>query len=196
MEIFLCSCCGVSPVPKKVPGRGRARRICDLCHADGSYKAKNYRKHKERIAQAYVDSKLVKRCVVCAEPVAKFRTSFCSEKCYQESSKADAAIKDIRKRHRKDVAAKVFPAVIFDRDKWTCYLCGDPVEESLRGTRDPLAPEIDHVVPISRGGDHSAENVRCAHRRCNSLKNSLLLPELLSLINRISQTQSKLQPKN
>lgn len=29
---------------------------------------------------------------------------------------------------------------------------------------------IDHIIPVSRGGRHSWENVQLAHRRCNHLK--------------------------
>jgi hypothetical protein len=51
-----------------------------------------------------------------------------------------------------------------------CHLCGELVPLGLRGTTLPLAPELDHVVPLSRGGAHAKENVRLAHRKCNNLK--------------------------
>lgn len=33
-------------------------------------------------------------------------------------------------------------------------------------------PSIDHVIPISKGGRHSWDNVKLAHRLCNSVKSN------------------------
>jgi 5-methylcytosine-specific restriction endonuclease McrA len=35
---------------------------------------------------------------------------------------------------------------------------------------EPLAPTIDHIVPVSKGGDDTRANVQLAHFRCNSVK--------------------------
>lgn len=59
---------------------------------------------------------------------------------------------------------------VLRRDKWRCQLCGQRTPKELRGTEDPHAPEIDHIVPIAAGGNHLPENCQCACRRCNSLK--------------------------
>ena len=42
----------------------------------------------------------------------------------------------------------------------------------------PDAPEVDHIVPKSRGGTDDEANLRCAHRRCNQKKLSFLDEEL------------------
>ncbi len=54
---------------------------------------------------------------------------------------------------------------VFARDGWTCQYCGGPAEN------------VDHVVPRSRGGVHSWENVVAACRSCNSKKENRLLHE-------------------
>ena len=51
---------------------------------------------------------------------------------------------------------------VFSRDTWICQYCGGKAET------------MDHVVPRSRGGDHSWENVVAACRRCNSKKKDKL----------------------
>lgn len=51
---------------------------------------------------------------------------------------------------------------ILERDGACCYLCGGDVAP------DDLT--FDHVIPTSRGGAHTAENIRVAHGRCNSAK--------------------------
>jgi 5-methylcytosine-specific restriction endonuclease McrA len=35
---------------------------------------------------------------------------------------------------------------------------------------DPMSATIDHIIPISLGGRHCAENVQLAHRICNNKK--------------------------
>lgn len=59
---------------------------------------------------------------------------------------------------------------VFERDRWTCQLCGVKTPKALRGTCDQRAPEVDHIVPIAAGGDHVMENLQCACRRCNGEK--------------------------
>jgi hypothetical protein len=65
--------------------------------------------------------------------------------------------------------SKAFRLAIYERDSWTCQLCGDPVDRSATpSTR--LAPSLDHIECQSWAliPDHSAKNLRLAHRRCNS----------------------------
>jgi len=48
-----------------------------------------------------------------------------------------------------------------------CWLCGLPVDKGLHHL-DPMAPEVDEVIPVSLGGDPlSRANTRLAHRICN-----------------------------
>ncbi len=85
----------------------------------------------------------------------------------------DARIAD--RLRRKGVARRTAASVtgerititaLGDRDRWTCHLCGEFVNRELSG-RDPWMPSFDHVVPISRGGLDSWDNLRLAHLVCN-----------------------------
>ena len=58
---------------------------------------------------------------------------------------------------------------IYERDDWTCQLCGRPVDPTLRWPH-PMYKSLDHRVPISRGGSHTRDNVQLAHLSCNSRK--------------------------
>jgi 5-methylcytosine-specific restriction endonuclease McrA len=51
---------------------------------------------------------------------------------------------------------------VFARDDWKCQYCASPAEN------------LDHVVPRSKGGEHTWENVVAACRRCNSKKENRL----------------------
>jgi len=59
---------------------------------------------------------------------------------------------------------------IRERDEMLCHLCGDPVE--------PADLHFDHVVPLSRGGAHSEDNIAVAHGFCNLSKGTRLVEEL------------------
>jgi 5-methylcytosine-specific restriction endonuclease McrA len=58
---------------------------------------------------------------------------------------------------------------IFERDKWICGLCGDLVDKTIPWP-DLLCATLDHIIPMSRGGDHIHSNVQLAHFCCNLLK--------------------------
>ena len=59
----------------------------------------------------------------------------------------------------------------------TCALCGGRVDKELPAFH-PMSPEIDHIIPVSKGGDPSAiENMQLAHRKCNRAKSDKM-PEV------------------
>jgi 5-methylcytosine-specific restriction endonuclease McrA len=50
-----------------------------------------------------------------------------------------------------------------------CWICGHNIPEAVDGRTHPLAFTLDHLIPLSRGGDLTdPANARSAHRRCNS----------------------------
>ena len=71
---------------------------------------------------------------------------------------------------------------VFDKNKKiiyatqdTCGICGRPVDFSITDKYHPLAPCIDHIVPVSKGGHPSdISNLQLAHRMCNRLKSDKL----------------------
>lgn len=74
---------------------------------------------------------------------------------------------------------KVDPLRVFARDGWRCKLCGIKTPPALRGTYKANAPELDHIVPVSKGGAHTYLNTQCACRKCNGLKSDRPLGQLL-----------------
>ena len=58
-----------------------------------------------------------------------------------------------RDRHRQAIAAT----------RAACHICGQPIDYTLRSPH-PDSFEIDHVIPLTRGGADALSNVRAAHR--------------------------------
>lgn len=87
------------------------------------------------------------------------------------------------KAHRaalqRGVSSEPFdPFEVLERDGWRCHMCGCKTPKRLRGTYDDRAPELDHVVPLAAGGEHSRRNTACACRKCNSAKGAKPLGQL------------------
>jgi 5-methylcytosine-specific restriction endonuclease McrA len=57
-------------------------------------------------------------------------------------------------------------AAVLARDGKVCWLCGLSIATDLT---------FDHVIPLSRGGAHSSDNLRPAHRSCNSRKHDKIV---------------------
>lgn len=104
------------------------------------------------------------------------RPVWCSAECLRkETIKRDHATRRARIRGAT-VDRNITLAALVERDNGICYLCGKRVNEEDYSIRDKAFmcgnwyPSIDHVIPLSKGGKHSWENVRLAHRICNSVK--------------------------
>lgn len=65
---------------------------------------------------------------------------------------------------------RIDPIQVLESFNWTCYICKKKTPKRLRGTYDDRAPEVDHIVPLSKGGHHVMSNLACACRSCNAMK--------------------------
>jgi len=69
-----------------------------------------------------------------------------------------------RRAITKDVFIEaVDPRVVFAKANGVCGICGEAVEMKSRW-------EVDHIIPISKGGTHCYANVQLSHRKCNRSK--------------------------
>lgn len=107
-------------------------------------------------------------------PVGKQR--FCSDECRSHKKKEHRRVgKKIRRARKKTNGPfeNISPTDVFERDGWRCRACGDWTPQELQGTYHDNAPELDHIVPLSVGGTHTANNVQCLCRLCNLLKSDM-----------------------
>ncbi|MFG2748022.1 HNH endonuclease [Streptomyces xanthophaeus] len=114
------------------------------------------------------------RCRHCSESyivVGQYESSYCSRRCNRAYHKAQ------RRAQQRNARYEVIKrAAVFERDDWRCHLCGQEVRRKAADGYHPANPTIDHVVPLSLGGDHVMANLRTAHAFCNSLKGNRTFP--------------------
>lgn len=72
-------------------------------------------------------------------------------------------------RRRRNSDSPVDYAAILERDGMVCHICGDAIP-----SLDVL--HFDHVIPLSKGGPHSADNIKPSHASCNLTKGARILP--------------------
>lgn len=90
----------------------------------------------------------------------------CSRSCTKRRRRRD------NEKHWISAADRL---AIYLRDQWTCQLCRKSVDPLLK-TGDWIA-SLDHVIPRSKGGTHTADNLRLAHRFCNSVRRAGDVPD-------------------
>lgn len=121
------------------------------------------------------------RCVViyneCAEcglrkTGSKF-TRFCGQACARRASKRTRRQREriplVHPNPDTAVIETVTLHVLGETHGWECHICGQPVVNRPY-TAHPDDPTVDHLIPYSEGGDHTFENTRVTHNRCNTIR--------------------------
>lgn len=67
-------------------------------------------------------------------------------------------------------ASKKLRAQVFDRDRATCQICG-----ANERTKPGVKLVLDHIVPYSKGGETTYDNLQVLCRSCNIKKNNKLI---------------------
>jgi 5-methylcytosine-specific restriction endonuclease McrA len=86
-----------------------------------------------------------------------------------------------------DLTTKQWREVV-EEHNYTCHICGDPVSMKI-GIPERLS--LDHVIPMSRGGGNTRNNVAPAHRRCNQNRTNMLLDEFDTWLEKVFKFRSK-----
>ena len=152
-----------------------AAHCTDACRQEGARQYSN----------AANAAKHVVRKHICAECNLSFvpeygdkRRKYCSDACAKRRSRRSS--KQTRRAERKGCAASRVDAMqVFARDGWRCQLCNRKTPQAKRGTYAANAPELDHIMPLSLGGEHTYANTQCACRSCNAAKGAKPMGQLL-----------------
>ena len=141
-------------------------------------------------------------CIVCGKRFSKAEfmkdkgltliptsPKYCSKECERKHrNKVGNSRPDRRKwrtgnhRHRArkygvPYESGITLAKLIKRDGLRCALCGGMCNLNDHGWSEysgATYPSIDHIIPMSKGGGHTWDNVQIAHMICNSLKSNKL----------------------
>lgn len=139
--------------------------------------------NRERLREAFVpvDFNCAECGVLHTTEYGSPRSRFCSNACMRRN------LKRIGKQRRRAAAragrVDLVDAIhVFERDGWRCHICGRETPRQRRGTNHRRAPELDHIIPLAKGGEHSYSNTACACRECNGRKSAKIFgqPSLFS----------------
>lgn len=121
------------------------------------------------------EKQIIRVCVECGKAftTTRKRAVSCSDEC---SRKRANNRKDRRLKKCDVVDYSITLTKLIKRDKGMCHICGQRVDMKADGNSSWYG-SIDHVKPISKGGDHTWDNVKLAHRHCNTAKSDNILYE-------------------
>ena len=181
------------------------RRIRDN-NQPSAEKSKRYMMAIARLKNALRSVGIVKNrsrlCELCGKPFERRKQSkslCCSDGCTKKRAKSlpkTEHTKDMLKAYKARREAlkrgashgKSFkPRDVFERDGWTCQMCGVQTPQDLRGKNKPRSPELDHIHPISKGGAHTVENCQTLCRACNAWKSDKIIPAQKGLFTNLVQ---------
>lgn len=69
---------------------------------------------------------------------------------------------------------------VFEAHDWICNICGKKIDRRLRCPNWGAAT-LDHIIPLSLGGQHVFSNVAPAHLRCNLNKGATMPTDATTL---------------
>lgn len=147
--------------PRRKDGRYSWCKSCFHAHVAST---RTVESEAERRRAAYADEETREKLLAKHRAWAKANP----EKNRQYASRRRARI-------LQSAVGEVDYGAILKRDGMVCHLCGTGIEA--------LADlHFDHVIPVSRGGAHSMDNIKSAHAVCNLRKHDKLIAELDWLI--------------
>lgn len=65
---------------------------------------------------------------------------------------------------------------VLERDNYICQICGLPTDPDVSPSADTY-PTLDHIIKVIDGGDDELDNLRTAHKWCNTALNGSLFGE-------------------
>ncbi len=120
-------------------------------------------------------------CEGCLEPFSgrNHKQKHCSDACALEAWKRrnPDRLRELARRHssrRRALQLATTVETFTEADIRAlhgddCYLCDQPIDYDLPFP-DPFSPSVDHIVPLSKGGTHTLDNVAMTCLRCNQSK--------------------------
>lgn len=157
---------------------------CEQCGRNRTTRTGRCRQCIERLSSASLSriqvavrewlTRSTKKCRNC-EGVAEWWSGLCG-KCSSQRDKERGRQSGHKARCRR-YGCEYTPGIklskLIARDGACCHYCG--VRTTRRLHNADTQAEIDHVIPISKGGGHVMENVVVSCRKCNNKKHDQLV---------------------
>ena len=146
---------------------------CDRACKDMAKQSRQHTKQTKGIAVAnfgvrhWVRTIYIKWCKNCNELInTKLPLQiYCDGKCSEMAKQTRVRQTEVA-RFKKNQAPNIV-ARIYYRDKGICGICHEPIDLRLQYP-DPLSISIDHIIPVSQGGNNFQGNLQPAHLICNT----------------------------
>ena len=174
-----CSHCYHEDLQKQEETRAEAKAEQRRALAEERERIKAQREAEREAERLAKEQAKMHKCPVCGELTT--RPKYCSDDC---ARKAINALHDHRRRIRISdaiVDTDISLKGLYNRDAGICWICGKECDYSdytvVNGVfiAGNLYPSIDHVLPLSKGGEHSWDNIKLAHRICNTKKSDKVI---------------------
>lgn len=145
------------------------------CHCDPCNLAhKDHRRLKPRPYRPETRGPQNLLCIKCNGPfVAPRGTKYCGKECrgWERGGKSGYPHSNhsTRARYYGVAYEGINKYKVYERDDWNCGICGEAVNPELKYPHRQSV-SIDCIIPMSRGGSYTYDNVQCSHLRCNVMK--------------------------
>lgn len=149
---------------------------CEFCGNEFSKRSNNQRYCSRKCGRTNRGNpSKTKTCRYCQIQFRSNRQFYCSEECARE----------YKNKQRKD-SDNITRQSFYRRDKFRCVYCGSsPIEDGVK-----LA--VDHIIPISKGGSSSIDNLVTCCKKCNSAKcNESFNAEVIQRIQAVVQDRNQ-----
>lgn len=170
---FICKWCN-----KEFQAGGTKRKYCSKkCSAD-------FQNNKKLVGVVF-EQKSCQECNKAFTPTSANHWKdqiFCSRKCLTKNT--NRIRNHVRRSKMRGVTYEnINPLVIHLRDRYRCKLrihpkCKGKSDPRKMGTSHPQAPEMDHIRPLSLGGENIMKNLQSSCRACNQRKGNKPIGQL------------------
>lgn len=172
-----CAICGKEVETHNLSQKTCGDIKCKSLYKKAAHKERNKRAQQKAAASVQYEMRICEICGQVYQCNTRLSNKTCSKAC------SDILTKKYQRQHQRNREHHIRDVLVDKdinlddlrrRDKDICWICGETVDDTdyqtinghfIAGNR---YPSIDHTHPIALGGVHSWENVRLAHKDCNT----------------------------
>lgn len=175
-----CTNCG-AVFGRSKRGLQKYNTRCPNCYKP---KCESYLKRLARAEYSKTEYEKEKECVICKKVFhnSDERRKTCSQECAKILRASNHGLQRFRHKGGKIKDYGITLIRVYERDNGKCWICGrqtnfDDVLFTDNGQKycGDTHPVRDHIIPLSRGGEESWENIRLACWRCNREKSDAIV---------------------